>query len=232
MRENFELPSGLGQVIYNGRPEAYFAPSHPEMRLRLRQELGIPQDAVVIFTSARMDAVKGYQHQVKAIEYLRQLPLWRQLYFVWAGTGAKEMQLREAIEELDVSDRVIFLGERADIPDLLAIADIFLLPSHSEGMPLAVMEAMAKGLPVMATAISGIPEELGDTGKLLPDPNLDPMATVAAIIEMIQEWAIDVDARQKVGYNCQKRAQEMFREERMLESYLKLISGLIRRKIH
>jgi glycosyltransferase involved in cell wall biosynthesis len=229
MRESFELPTGLGQVIYNGRPEAYFVPSHAQTRTRLRQELGIPQDAVVIFTSARIDEVKGYHHQIKAIEYLRQLPLWRQLYFVWAGRGSQETQIQEEIKELGVSDQVIFLGERADIPDLLAIADIFLLPSHSEGMPLAVMEAMAKGVPVMATAISGIPEELGDTGKLLPDPNLDPTATVAAIVETIQEWAIDADARQKIGYYCQKRAQEMFRDERMLESYLKLIQEAIRR---
>ncbi|MEA5578492.1 glycosyltransferase family 4 protein, partial [Anabaena sp. UHCC 0451] len=170
MREMFLLPENLGQVIYNGRPEDYFVPCVAEVRERLRQYLGIPWDGVVIFTAARMYPVKGYQHQVKAIAQLRQFPVWSKLYFVWAGIGTLETQLKTDLEELGVGERVKFLGERADIPDLLEAADIFLLPSHVEGMPLAIMEAMAKGLPVIATAISGIPEELGDTGKLLPDP--------------------------------------------------------------
>ncbi len=228
MREQFELPEHLGQVIYNGRPDKYFASCHSDDRVSLRQSVGIPADAVVIFTAARIEIVKGYQHQVKAIAQLQQLPIWSQLYFVWAGTGTLETQLKAELEELGVSERVKFLGERVDIPELLAAADIFLLPSHFEGMPLAIMEAMAKGLPVIATAISGIPEELGDTGKLLPDPNVNPTATVQAIVETIQEWAIDTDLRRFVGYNCQQRAMAMFPEERMLDSYLKLIESVIR----
>lgn len=230
MREMFCLPSDLGQVIYNGRSAEYFAPRRPKIRELIRGALDIPQDAVVIFTAARMYPVKGYQHQVTAIEQLRNIPVWSKLYFVWAGSGDLEARLKAGIEELGVSCRVKFLGERSDIPDLLEAADIFLLPSHVEGLPLAIMEAMAKGLPVIATAISGIPEELGDAGKLLPDPTVDPIATVQAIVEAIAQWTIDPTARRLAGDRCQQRAMTMFREERMLESYLELIQSVLAKK--
>jgi len=228
MRESFELPEPLGQVIYNGRPDNYFAPCRHEVRKRLRQDLAIPLDAVVIFTAARMYPVKGYQHQVEVIKQLRQLPVWTRLYFVWAGSGNLETRLKADINELGVGQQVKFLGERSDIPDLLEAADIFLLPSHVEGMPLAVMEAMAKGLPVMATRISGVPEELGDTGQLLPDPTINPRATVEVIVETLQAWATDTELRQTTGRRCQQRAMAMFREERMLNSYLTLIQQVLR----
>jgi glycosyltransferase involved in cell wall biosynthesis len=102
-----------------------------------------------------------------------------------------------------------------------------LLPSEVEGMPLSVMEAMAKGLPIAATAISGIPEELGETGQLLPDPNLDPEATVRSLVETIQTWAVDADLRDRIGRASRERAVRMFREEQMLECYVKLIQGVI-----
>lgn len=186
----------------------------------------------MIFTAARMYPVKGYQHQVEAIKQLRHLPIWSRLYFVWAGSGALQVQLQADLEALGVGEQVKFLGERADIPDLLAAADIFLLPSHVEGMPLAIMEAMAKGLPVVASAISGIPEELGDTGKLLSDPTINAPATVQEIVEIIQKWVLDSDVRLLAGHNCQQRAMEMFREERMLDSYEKVIQGTIYQELY
>lgn len=227
MRQRFMLPAQIGQVIYNGRPDEYFTSHFPETRDRLRQTLGIPQDAVVILTTARMDAVKGYQHQLTAIAQLQQTHLWPQLFFVWAGTGPMEVRLREKLEAIGASEHVKFLGKRSDIPDLLEAADIFLLPSHAEGMPLAVMEAMAKGLPVMATAISGVPEELGETGKLLPDPTVDAKATVRAIVETIQTWGMDAVLRQAIGQACQQRATDVFREDQMLESYMKVIHPIL-----
>ena len=65
------------------------------------------------------------------------------------------------------------------------------MPSLYEGMPIAIMEAMAKGVPVIATSVSGIPEELGDTGKLLADPNLDARSTVDELVATIQHWSCD-----------------------------------------
>lgn len=227
LRESFGLPENLGETIYNGRPAEYFAPSGPGIRERIRSALDIPPEAVIVFTSARLDEEKGYQHQIAAIERLQKRTVWSRLYFVWAGSGALEKRWKTRVEKVGAGSRVKFLGRRSDIPDLLDAADIFLLPSHIEGMPLAIMEAMAKGLPVIATAISGIPEELGDTGKLLSDPTLDPTVTVQEIVETIQAWTIDRELRQNIGRRCQQRAMAMFREERMVESYVKLIQAAI-----
>jgi glycosyltransferase involved in cell wall biosynthesis len=224
LHDLFRLPPPQGRVIHNGRPAAYFAPPDPAARQHLRQQLGIPSEAVVCFTAARMDFVKGYHHQIAAIKQLAQSSIWPRLYFVWAGTGSIESRLRAMTIKLSVNEHVKFLGERPDVAALLDAADMFILPSHFEGMPLSIMEAMAKGLPVMATAVSGIPEELGETGKLLPDPNLDAQATARELAATIQAWTTEAQLRQRIGRECKRRAEEKFRAERMLEDYLKIVT--------
>ncbi len=227
----FKLPEDRGQVIHYGRPKEFFTPTDAVTRQHLRQEIGVPNDAVMCFTSARMAAVKGFEFQLDAIEQLKRTPIWKKLYFVWAGTGSPgediRPQLMERILLLEVEDRVKFLGKRWDIPDLLGASDIYILSSKAEGMPLAIMEAMAKGLPVMASAVSGIPEELGDTGKLLPDPNVDVEATVTELVSSIEAWATNTELRKAAGQACQQRAKLMFQEERMLQDYLEVIEQVL-----
>ncbi|MFE1745023.1 glycosyltransferase family 4 protein [Coleofasciculus sp. H7-2] len=223
----FKLPKNKGKVIYNGRPVEYFTPCDFGVRDRLRQSLNIPTDAVVCFTAARIELRKGYQYQLEAIKQLMFSPVWNQLYFVWAGGGIFEPQLeieiRQAVEQLGITDKVIFLGNRSDVSDWLNAADIFVFPSQLEGMPLCVMEAMAKGLPVIASAVSGIPEELGNTGKLLPDPNVDPQATVKELVATIQEWVINPQKRQSIRKACKQRAEQMFREEQSMKQVMEVI---------
>lgn len=227
LRSHFGLQENKGLVIHNGRPAQYFNDPNLIVRNRLRKELGISPSAVVSFTAARMQIMKGYQYQLKAIEQLKQRSAWSQLYFTWAGTGSLESQLRAIVGELGAADRVKFLGERSDIPDWLDAVDIFILPSLFEGMPLSIMEAMAKGLPVIATAVSGIPEELGETGKLLPNPKIDPEATVRDLITTIEAWTLDSKLRLAVGQSCKRRAERMFTAERMLEEYLRIIKRVL-----
>lgn len=223
----FKLPKDKGQVIYYGRPSEYFTASDLSMREHLRQQLGIPSDGVVCFTAARIETRKGYQYQLDAIQQLMHSPVWHQLYFVWAGAGIfqpqLETELKEAVQHLGITDKVIFLGQRLDVSDWLNTADIFVFPSQLEGMPLCVMEAMAKGLPVIASAVSGIPEELGETGKLLTDPKIDPEATVRELVSVIEDWVINPQLRQSIGHACKQRAEEMFREKRMMEETVKVI---------
>ncbi|NJL67423.1 MAG: glycosyltransferase [Microcoleus sp. SM1_3_4] len=224
----FKLPKNQGQVIYYGRPLEYFTPCDLSLRDHLRQRLSIPLDAVVCFTAARIEARKGYCYQLEAIKQLIKSPVWPQIYFVWAGGGIfepqLENQLKEAVYKLEITNKVNFLGQVADeVSNWLNIADIFVFPSNSEGMPLCVMEAMAKGLPVIATAVSGIPEELGNTGKLLPDPNIDPQATVRELVAVIQEWVLNPSLRKEIAQQCKLRAEKMFREERMIDETVKVI---------
>lgn len=227
LRKSFGLRDNRGQVIYNGRPSLFFNSSDPWARQRLREEMRIPAEAVVAFTSGRMEIVKGYQYQLSAIQYLRQSEAWPFLHFVWAGAGTIENNLRAAVERLGVSNKVRFLGERADIPALLDAADLFILPSQFEGMPLSIMEAMAKGLPVIATSVGGIPEELGVSGKLLPDPKVDPQATIKSLADTIKIWARDAELRLSIGKACKKRAKNMFRAEQMLKKYTEIIEGVL-----
>jgi glycosyltransferase involved in cell wall biosynthesis len=226
LRRFFGLPANIGRVILNGRPACYFATLDAEARRRTRQELNVPHEAVVVFTAARMEPVKGYQYQIKALKQLRPRPVWPRLYFVWAGAGTLEGQLQAAVNHAGLEPHVKFLGERSDIPDLLNAADIFLLPSEYEGMPLSLIEAMAKGVPPVATWISGTPEAVGDAGKLLPDPRLDSQATVDELAATVERWASDPDLRQAVGRAARERAVALFDGEKMLSAYLEIIQQL------
>ena len=227
--QHFKLPKERGQVIYLGRSPEYFAPPNAAARQRLRQEIEIPEDAIVCFTSARLASIKGHRYQIEAIKQLQQSPVWSKLYFVWAGTGEGsadnvEIELRETIKELGVSDRVKAIGQRWDILDWLDASDIFIFTSLADAAPsLAVMEAMAKGLPVVATAVGGIPEGLGDTGKLLPDPNTDPEGTARELAKTVEAWAMNPELRHQIGQACKQRAEKLFKEERMLAESIEAI---------
>jgi len=228
----FRLPINKGQVIYYGRPSEYFTPCDSSLRNHLRQALSIPSDAVVCFTAARIETRKGYQYQLEAIKQLMQSPVWPQLYFVWAGAGIfepqLETQLRQVVEQLEITEKVMFLGQRSDVSDWLNAADIFVFPSQLEGMPMCVMEAMAKGLPVIASLVSGIPEELGETGKLLPDPKIDSEVTVKELVTAIQDWVLSPQLRYSIGQTCKRRAEEMFKEKRMINETVEVIErGLL-----
>ncbi|MBD1995963.1 glycosyltransferase family 4 protein [Leptolyngbya sp. FACHB-541] len=225
----YRIPQSKIQIIHYGRPAKYFESPDPSIRGKLRQQLGLPDGAIACLTSARLAPVKGHQYLLEAIQQLKQTDVWEKLYFLWAGTGTGdrysniESQLKESVRKLGVTERVKFLGQRSDIPDLLTASDIFVFPSKAEGMPLSVMEAMAKGLPVIASSVSGIPEELGDTGKLLPDPNRDPEGTVRELVNTLQAWAGDKQLRASVGQACHQRAAKMFKEERMLAEHIAMI---------
>ncbi len=227
LHQFYRLPEDKGQVIYYGSQGKYFAPSEPSVRDRLRQELDIPLDAVVCFTSARLELSKGYQYQLAAIQKLKGTEIWDSLYFVWAGDGQFESQLRQGLNQLQITNKVKILGQSWDIPDLLDASDIFVLTSiASGGMPLAIMEAMAKGLPIIATAVSGVPEELGDTGKLLPDPKIDPQATVNELVVTIQAWCANPELRHAIAQTCKTRAEQFFKEERMISETHALIENV------
>jgi glycosyltransferase involved in cell wall biosynthesis len=226
LRAHFGLLPGHGEVIHYGRPANFFAPRSESVRARLRSEARIPADAIVCFTAARLTAVKGFGYQLLAAQKLRELR-GRKIHFVWAGEGDQRPELEREIARLGLGDQVHLLGQRWDVADWNDAADIFVLPSHLEGMPLAIMEAMAKRLPVVATCVSGIPEELGDTGALLPDPAKDAAGVVRGLVETITAWADDPALRESVGAKGRARADSMFRIELMLERTMALVDAAL-----
>ena len=227
LRQLFGLAPNHGEVIHCGRPSQYFTAIDFDIRSRLRQELNIPGDAIVCLTAARIELRKGYQYQIKAIKQLINTSIWNKLYFVWIGGGIfqpeLETELKQTVANLSIEDKVIFLGQISNVGDWLNIADIFVFPSELEGMPLCVMEAMAKGLPVIASAVSGIPEELGETGKLIADPKIDPQTTIEELVTNIENLAHNPELRLSMGQACKQRAEKMFQEEKMITETLEVV---------
>ena len=118
---------------------------------------------------------KGHQELFSALAGLKdRYPLEALII----GGGRREAELRQLAAELGLGPRVNFLGQRRDIPDLLAAMDILVLPSYSEGVSLALLEAMAAGLPVIATAVGGLPEVVTDevNGLLIPPRDAEALA--------------------------------------------------------
>lgn len=129
----------------------------------------------LILTPARLHPQKGHTYLLQAAA---QVP---NATFLFAGDGPLRSALEAEARDLGVAGRCIFLGERPDVPDLLAAADLFVLPSLFEGLPVSVLEAMAAERPVIATAIGGTDEAVTHEGTGLLVPPRDPAALAAAI---------------------------------------------------
>jgi glycosyltransferase involved in cell wall biosynthesis len=141
-------------------------------------------DCPIVFTPARLYSRKGHIHLLQAATLVPDA------LFVLAGDGPERARLEECARQLGVAARVRFLGQRQDIPQLLASCDLFVLPSLYEGLPLSVLEAMAAGKPVIATAIRGTDEAVihGKTGLLVAPGN--PVDLAAAIRKLLSDRAL------------------------------------------
>lgn len=198
----------LIQAIGNGVDPARFPPADATVRGEMRQALGTPDDRVVIMMVGRLVAEKGYPELIEAMRQV-DADLWivgDRLDSDHAGGIDAAIQAAETDSVL--SQRIRFLGYRQDVPALLQAADIFTLPSHREGMPRSIIEAMMTGLPVVATDIRGSREEVvdGETGLLTPVR--DPAALSAALNQL----AGDGNLRRQWGSAGRARALDLYDE--------------------
>ncbi len=164
-----------------------------EVRGEVRAELGIPDDEVLVVTVANLRAEKGYDVLLDAARRVadRRLPI----RFVAAGQGSLEDELVARRDELELGERFRFLGYRSDVLRLLAAADVFVLPSHQEGLPVVLMEAMSMGLAIVATSVGGVPQVITDgTNGLLVPPG-----DAGALARAIESVAVDLDLRRLLG---------------------------------
>ncbi len=149
------------------------APASADPALRARLTAGRPD--YVVLTPARLHPQKGHTYLLQAAA---QVP---DATFVLAGDGPLRTALEAEARDLGVADRCVFLGERRDVPALLAASDLFVLPSLFEGLPVSVLEAMAAERPVVATAIGGTDEAVASEATGLLVPPRDPSALASAI---------------------------------------------------
>jgi glycosyltransferase involved in cell wall biosynthesis len=159
-----------------------------------RKRLGVDTPTKVVLTIGRLIDVKGHHYLLDAMPAV--VARQRDSRFVWVGDGPLEQELRNRVRALGLDAHVHFAGQRNDVQDLMAAADLLVLPSLVEGLPLVVLEAMAAGLPVVGTRVSGTSETVVDgvTGRLVPPgrlgPGADGTALASAILEVLHDGAL------------------------------------------
>lgn len=207
-------------VIYNGVP----APKVPEIPDRTRACWNIPESAYVIGTVARLERAKGIRYLVSAMpEVVSRFP---NTVLVIVGDGSKRCELTSLSSELGISQNVIFTGQLTDPGPILSILDVFVLPSLREALGLAILEAMAFSLPVVATRVGGIPEAVvhNETGILVPPGNSE--ALTRALLGLAENPAM----RKAHGAAGRKRFLKLFTDSAMAGQTLAVYKRVLAKK--
>jgi sugar transferase (PEP-CTERM/EpsH1 system associated) len=215
------VPAHKVVTIHNGVDLRRFA---DEDRAMGRRELDLPPETVVIGTVGRLDPVKD---QIGLLDASAMLPSTGPRYVLaLIGEGPCRAALEARAARPDLARRVRMLGERSDVPRLLAGLDVFTLPSIAEGISNTVLEAMSTGLPVVATRTGGNPElvEDGVTGRLVP------VADRRALADALWGYVGDAHLRALHGKAGRQRAVDEFSLDRMTGRYRELYRTLVAQK--
>ncbi|MCB8879118.1 glycosyltransferase family 4 protein [Acidisoma cellulosilytica] len=204
-------------AIGNGRSPAIFHPN-PVARARIRDGLGVPEDRVVIVIVSRLVRHKGHPELLAAMESVPNAELWVVGERLPSDHGE---DLDTYFAQSRLGARLRRLGYREDTADVLAAADIFALPSHFEGLPMSVIEAMLTGLPVVATDIRGPREQVaeGETGFLVPPRETAPLA------EALGKLVADPGLRASMGAAGLAYARDNFDETKIIGRTLDLLEA-------
>ncbi len=211
------VPERCLRVVPNGIPLAPFHPD-PDARARVRRELGLGGPGAptfVIGSVGRLAPEKEYPALVRAVAPF----LGPGVRLVLVGPGESRAEIERAIPPA-VAPFVVLTGARTDIPALLASFDVFVLSSRTEGLPLVVPEAMASGLPVVATAVGGLPSIVPPACGVLVSPGDED-----ALRHAIEKLVRDGDLAQAMGRSARRHALANFSIERMTDAYERLYQG-------
>jgi len=195
---------------------------YPQLgRAQTRAQAGLANDALLLLVVAALFPRKGVDVLLDALGRLAEDGLRPALWI--AGQGPARPALEKQARELGLAHQVRFLGERADIADLLAACDVFILPSRSEGLGVAALEAMAAGRAVVATRVGGLAEAVVHerTGLLVPPG--DPAALAGALAPLLRDPAL----RARLAAAGPARIDEGFRADQLVEAYEALYGELL-----
>jgi Glycosyltransferase len=224
MRTAADLGVSPSRLVYSPSrvDTGVFSPTQQaKWRPIVRTKLHIEQSKIVLYAGT-FSRTKGVEHLVRALpQIVRRHP---DVKLVLVGSGPLEPRLRGLAERLGVTDSVVFVGRRShdQMPRLLAAADVFVLPSLNEGLPRVILEAMATGLPVVATSVGGVPELVVDGGTgLLVEPGdeealADAVCRVLADPELAMAW----------GRAGREVAQREYEREANLRGYAQIVEAV------
>ena len=225
LAEKEGFPRDKIQVIYNGvNPDDFDnlkSADENDTRESVRREFGIADDAFVLIQVARLDSIKDHATALNTINVLRND--FPDVRLIIVGDGPERGVIEQKIQEDNLSHQVVLTGARQDISRLIKGADLFLLTSLSEGIPVTFLEAMAARLPIVSTNAGGCREvvEHQKTGYL--EPIQDPVSLAAAVKALI----INKSLRIKFGENGRLRCEEFFTQRAMHDAYRKLYESIL-----
>lgn len=208
------LPGGKINVVHNG-VNLKKVRGNGDVDAK-RRELGIPAGYDIVGTATRFDEVKNLPMILRAFKNI--LNVRPETCLLLAGTGRLENELKILASDLGIIEQVYFLGLRHDLPDLLRIYNVFLLSSHTEGISIALLEAMANGIPAVVTEVGGNPEVVvhGDTGYLVPTEDFKTMAD--RVLQLLENPQLACE----MGRNGMLRVERDFSFAKMMAEYLEI----------
>ncbi len=192
----------------------------------LRKSLGLADNERVVLSVGRLSREKAHVDLIEAFKRLRETKPDLSIKLIIVGDGPERSRLEAAVEATGYEERVVFTGQLTDVQPFYAMADVFALPSHSEGSPNVLLEAMAANLPIVATAVGGVPEMVAnDESALLVPPN-DPPALAAAISDV----STNKDLAQRLVTNAGTLVDTQFDPNNYARSLIKIYSETIARR--
>jgi glycosyltransferase involved in cell wall biosynthesis len=221
--EALRYPRSKTTVIPNGFDVEVFRPND-KARRELRAELGVPPEAVIVGHAARYHPMKNHAGLLRA--FAKAVSLRHpQVHLAMAGSDVSRdnRALTGLIAGLDISERIHLLGERRDMPRLMAGFDIYASPSWSEAFPNVLGEAMASGLPCVATDVGDSAAVVVDTGRVVPPG--DEAGLAEALSQLIEAGA---EVRQKLGAEARKRIVRDFSLDAIAKRYVELYEEVAR----
>jgi len=210
------------KVIYNGIDIDKFNFHKSDVRNSKRKEFGLKMEDIVIGSVARFDPVKNLTALIFAFSKVKK-NISDKCKLLLIGDGPEMPKIKKMIKNLDLTKDVILPGMRKDIPECLNTMDIYAQPSRSEGVPNSILEAMASGLPVIATNVGGVPEIVlhDKTGILIDWHNQ------TALIKAIEYLIKNHNKRKEMGKLGRERVLSKFSIQKMVSEYENLYKDLI-----
>lgn len=205
-----QLYDEFKRIVSDGQRLAYLPNAVPSLKMPIKQRvvarkhLNFPEEGIAILSVGRLSPEKGLDLLLEAFAVLCRND--DNICLVIVGDGPLKEALTSQVRQLGIESRVIFTGFLRNVDDWYAAADLFVLSSHTEGLPMVLLEAMATGLPVVTTAVGGIPDIIcnGENGMLVP------AGDVGAIVSAIGMSIKDTALRGRLSANARKTVETSF----------------------